>query len=196
MIGRDGEDMLCADGHTRRGYPILCGIIVDYQEQTLITGVKNNQRCTICKVPPKGRGELLKGSWAFRTHQDTQEQIQRQRSMRVDPSSDDWVHDAPCFAWNHAHFNIHEGMLADILHQLLKGLVMYTVKWIQQFISQVVPKIRTRGDRGVAKAVRNGKTQLDQRFKDVPVYTSLRRFARTDFSKVTEWTGDEQKAIV
>lgn len=195
-LGETGEEMLCADGQTRTCYPILCGIIADYQEQTLITGVKNNQHCTICKVPPRERGELLKGPWDLRTHQDTQEQIQRQRSMHVNPSSDDWVHDAPCFAWNHKHFNIHEGMLADVLHQLLKGLVMYTVKWVQQLISQIVAKRQTRKEGRVAKASRNGKTQLDQRFKDVPVYTGLRRFARTDFSKVTQWTGDEQKAVV
>ena len=195
-IGQNGEDMLCADGQTRTCYPIMCGIIADYQEQTLITGVKNNQHCTICKVPPRERGELLKGPWAFRTHLDTQAQIQRQRITHVEPSSDDWVHDAPCFAWNHAHFNIHEGMLADILHQLLKGLVMYTVTWIQQLIGQVVPKKRARARAKVAEGAHNGRTLLDQRFRDVPVYTNLRRFAQTDFSKVTQWTGDEQKAVV
>lgn len=34
--------MICADDRTRLCYNIMCGTIADYQEQVLITSVRNN----------------------------------------------------------------------------------------------------------------------------------------------------------
>ncbi|KAI8940000.1 hypothetical protein NX059_003723 [Plenodomus lindquistii] len=192
----EGEEMVCADGRMRRCFPVLCGIIADYQEQTLITGVKSNQHCTICKVPPNERGDLTGTRWPFRTHADTKLQIRRQIAQNIHPNKAEWVHDMECFAWHHEHFNVHEGMLVDTLHQLLKGLVMYTVKWIQQLVGDTIPKRRVAKDGRATLRDKGGRSQLDQRFRDVPSYTALRRFSRVDFSKITQWTGDEQKAIV
>jgi len=195
-LASDGEMMICADGKERHCFPILCGIIADYQEQTLITGVKCNVHCTICKVPPNERENLTGGPWEIRTHEDTKAQIAKQRANKVDKSSDDWVHNMDCFAWSHRFFNVHEGMLVDTLHQLLKGLVMYLVKWIQRLVGDLIPKKRKRkGTTGDTSAT-GGKSQLDDRFKNVPEYAGLRLFSRTAFSKVSQWTGDEQKAIV
>lgn len=36
-----GINMECADGRIRQCYPVICGIMADYKEQVLITGVKS-----------------------------------------------------------------------------------------------------------------------------------------------------------
>ena len=52
---KEGIEIRCADGFKRRCYPVLAGLMVDYEEQVLITGVKANIQCSICHVPPKER---------------------------------------------------------------------------------------------------------------------------------------------
>ena len=39
---KKGIELVCADGYKRRCYPILAGLMVDYEEQVLITGIKAN----------------------------------------------------------------------------------------------------------------------------------------------------------
>ena len=38
---RDGLKIKCADGRYRHCFPIITGIIADYEEQVLLTGVKS-----------------------------------------------------------------------------------------------------------------------------------------------------------
>ncbi len=47
----DGIEMICADGLKRHCYPILAGVMVDYKEQVLITGIKANVQYFICHIP-------------------------------------------------------------------------------------------------------------------------------------------------
>ena len=39
---KEGIIIWCANGFKRHCYPILVGLIVDYEEQVLITGIKAN----------------------------------------------------------------------------------------------------------------------------------------------------------
>ncbi len=41
------------DGYKKRCYPVLVGLIVDYEEQVLITGIKANMQCSICQCSIK-----------------------------------------------------------------------------------------------------------------------------------------------
>ncbi len=52
---KDGIEFVCANGYKRRCYPVLAGLMVDYEEQVLITDIKANMQCSICHVPPKER---------------------------------------------------------------------------------------------------------------------------------------------
>ncbi|OCK92885.1 uncharacterized protein K441DRAFT_568977, partial [Cenococcum geophilum 1.58] len=54
------------------------------------------------------------------------------------------VHPVLCFAWKHGLINIHNAMMADILHQLLKGIVMRLIKWIRKITSEVIPASKKR----------------------------------------------------
>ena len=106
---KEGIEIRYADGFKRRCYPVLAGLMVDYEEQVLITGVKANMQCSICHVPPKER-EYVTKSWEFRTHKSTWEQIERQRNnpaIQRDRAADEWLHPRKCFAWDHSDVNIH-----------------------------------------------------------------------------------------
>ena len=122
----DGLLMMCADGNMRKCHPIIAGMSVDYEEQVVITGIKSGMQCSMCQVPPNERENLCK-KWPKRTHERTLSQLALQ-------DTEDWikenglkhpdcVHPMRNFAWNYSFVNIHECMMLDILHQLLKGVV-------------------------------------------------------------------------
>ena len=69
-IYKEGIEIRCAGGFKRRCYPVFAGLMVDYEEQVLITGVKANMQCFICHVPPKEREHVTK-NWEFQTHEST-----------------------------------------------------------------------------------------------------------------------------
>src|SRR5271167_3495017 len=91
-LARDGFLITCADGHVRICHPIIAGIMADYEEQVLITGIKKAQHCSICIVPPNERENLTK-KWDDRTHEYTKQQIDSQRQNNVGMSDKSWVHD-------------------------------------------------------------------------------------------------------
>ena len=163
----------------------------DYEEQVLVTGVKSGKHCPICKVPPSKRQNLTH-RWPQRTHHDTQQQIQFQRRVQrsgeaaiTDQSM--WVHDFDNFAWRHHLVNIHEIMMMDLLHQLLKGTLQYLIQWISQRLEDIRPLRRRPGERSRLEDA-GGRARLDQRFRHVPPYPSLKLFG--NFSDIIQWTGD------
>ena len=136
---KEGIEIRCANGFKRRCYPVLAGLMVDYEEQVLITGVKANMQCSICHVPPKERERVTK-KWEFRTHKSTWEQIERQRNnpaVQQARAADEWLHPQESFAWDYSYFNIHAILLSDILNQLYKGVVTNLVSWITKTIVEV-----------------------------------------------------------
>ena len=56
--GFHGVMLAGGDGQVRRCFPILAGLVVDYPEQALLTGVKYG-RCMTCKVNKNDLGSLL-----------------------------------------------------------------------------------------------------------------------------------------
>lgn len=168
--------------------------MVDYEEQVLITGIKSNQHCSICLVPPDRRGDLS-GRWNLRTHQSTQSQIVSQQRQNTSAGPDAMaVHPVANFAWKHSLVNIHSAMMVDILHQLLKGIVKRLLDWTGDLVNNlgVGGGKRKRGGKLVKDS--SYAIQLDERFRQVPPFHNLKRF--TNFSKVQQWTGNEQKALV
>ena len=95
--------MICIDGFKRRYYPILAGVMVDYKEQVLITGIKRNVQCSVCHVSPQKQENLTK-TWPPRIHESTWSQFEKQENdtlKRRDRVSGDWLHPQKCFAWDH-----------------------------------------------------------------------------------------------
>ena len=57
---KEGIEIWCANGFKRYCYLVLAGLMVDYEEQVLITGIKANMQCSICYVPLKKRECVIK----------------------------------------------------------------------------------------------------------------------------------------
>src|SRR5438045_9176097 len=85
-------------------------------------------------------------------------------------------------------------MMVDILHQLLKGITMYLITWTKVLISNTLPAVCKRKQQGQTIKESSGSVQLDECFQYVTPITGLKRFCH--FSKVKQWTGVEQKAIL
>ena len=171
--------------------------MADYEEQALITGIKKGQQCPICRVHPDERENLVK-RWKFRTHRYTQKAIERQREEGTKQQDAMFVHPLRNFAWRHSFVNVHTVIMVDILHQLLKGIVMRLVEWVVALIAEQIKEDRRRHRRpkNSKRTVAGAKAsiQLDQRFRQVETFTGLKRFH--NFSNVQQWAGPEQKAMV
>lgn len=202
-----GLEMPCSDGGTRRCFPILAAMTTDYEEQVKLTGVKSNQHCTLCQVPPKQRERLdLKFDW--RTHEYTKDQMMSQREDEHVSGEMD-VHMYDNFAFKHQYVNIHKTMMLDLLHQLLKGLLMHTLGWVKQLLIDHMPSSKSRRvaavqdvlvrrQRGNRRNLTLNETHvlevIDRRFAAMPIFRGMRHFTRV--SHLSQWTGQEQKSIL
>ena len=75
-------------------------------------------------------------------------------------------------------------MMMDILHQLYKGVVEHMKSWVSRHFAH-------KNSRGRGSWHKKFTTMLDNRFKQVPPFTGLKRFNSLCFSKVHQWTGNE-----
>ena len=90
--------------------------------------------------------------------------------------SDSWVHDVHNFAWGHQLVNIHKAMMVDVLHQLMKGMVMHLISWIKLLLKDKIPAARIR--KGTSRSIHEASrlNKLDERFRVVPPFRDLRTF--------------------
>ena len=174
--------------------------MADYEEQVLITGVKSNQECPICKVPPNEREDLEK-TWEKRTHEHAQAQTgpcegasddEEMTQLLNENDGEGWVASTENFAWRHGFVNIHGTIMLDGLHQLLKGTVDHLMTWLEKLIHS-----EYKGRASTATEIKKrlgGHVLLDERFRAVPHFTDLKRFPK--YSKVKQWTAADRRAII
>jgi len=129
--------------------PIIANMIVDYEEVTLITGIKSNEQCGICQVPSYSLQDILE-QFPLRTHQQMADQMEKQREQGIRQADKNWVHQMSCFAWGHDLVNIHETIAVDMLHQLQKGVFRDLVTLVGRLVNDLVPGDKTL--RGKKKA--------------------------------------------
>jgi len=204
VLQGNGIQIECADGWTRRCFPVIAAMSIDYEEQVAVTGVKSGRHCTMCDVDPDEREDLE--TWApWRTHKATLAQQERQREARIDPVDSSWVHEVDCFAFGHPYVNIHKTLMVDILHQLLKGVMMHAFGWVKAVLedkmtSEVSKRVTVSKEKSNRDGRKKGSTKaavrdiIDKRFAIVPPYKNMRIFKH--LSTVTQWTGKEQKSIL
>ena len=136
---KEGIEIRCANGFKQYYYPVLDGLMVDYEEQVFIIGVKANMQCFICHVPLKKR-KCVTQLWEFQTHELTWEQIKCQYNnsgVQQDRAADEWLHLQKYFIWDYSYVNIHAVLLFDILPKLYKGIMTNLVSWITKTIVEV-----------------------------------------------------------
>ena len=190
----EGLLMMCTDENVQQCHPIIAGMSVDYKEQVVITGIKSGMQCSMCQVPPNERENLCK-KWPKRTNerilsqlalQDIEDWIE-ENSLR----HSDCVYSIRNFAWNHSFVNIHECMMLDILHQLLKRVVggTHMFQWLKTVIGAKFKGARVKAGATRSLQQANGTVLLDERFCAVLSYPTLKIFK--EYSKVKQWDRSE-----
>jgi hypothetical protein len=174
--GNEGLSMTCADGFTRRIFPVLAAYIADHPEQCLVAACRENF-CPKCLVPPLQHGEpiLSEAREQERTlilikHQASGASVRqfREEGLRAINS--------PFWA-NLPHCDIFASISPDILHQLHKGLFKdHLSKWCAL----------AAGD--------DGESEMDLRFQAMSDFWGLRRF-KDGISHIKQWTGKEFKEM-
>jgi hypothetical protein len=171
--------------------------MADYAEQVLITGVKDRQHCTVCKIPPIKRTVLVHPAradkttaehWPIRTHFDTRQMINLQVSQGTQSREEQYVHAVENFAWDYPHVNIHEALVPDLLHQLHKGIVKHSVDWLSGLLAREFGS--TKGDPSSAVC------RLDERYRAVPEFPGLKVFHGAPVSRIVQLTGTDQRAML
>ncbi|KAF8546324.1 hypothetical protein OG21DRAFT_1479689 [Imleria badia] len=171
--GREGVEMVCADGRIHRVFPVLAAYIRDHPEQCLVACCTEN-RCPKCLVPANQRGTNLR--FPARNQTQTTNILHMQATGQYPPEfiaqglrtvfSPFWA-DLP-------HTNIFSCISSDILHQLHQGVFKdHLKKWCATLVS---------------------KKNFDVCFCAMPLHPGLRHF-KEGISKVKQRTGADHKQL-
>ncbi|KAG1896024.1 uncharacterized protein F5891DRAFT_1130403 [Suillus fuscotomentosus] len=170
----------CPDGHFRRVIYNLAAFIADYPEQVMLSGIVQNW-CAKCTVLP----EDLDGSTAECQSQDYTDVLVETFNLDVLWDQYGIDDDIVPFTNDFPRADIHEMLLPDLLHQVIKGCFKdHLVTWMGECLKEV---------HGEARA-NDIIDDIDHRIAATPSFPGLCRFPEGRCFK--QWTGDDSKALM
>jgi type IV secretory pathway VirB3-like protein len=98
------------------------------------------------------------------------------------------------FVWKHNLINIHEIMMMNILHQLMKKMIMHLLIWIKFLLKIYLSVNRKRKNFSIRFKDLSELDKFDTRFKNVSSFIELKTFF--SFSNVKQWIDVKQKTIM
>ncbi len=90
--------------------------------------------------------------------------------------------------------NIHKTMIINMLHQLLKKIILYLMLWFSQIINESVCTSQRRKEIRLALNDASETAQLNQRFCVILSFKDMKRFVK--YSTIKQWIDADQKLIV
>ncbi|KAI0693079.1 hypothetical protein BC835DRAFT_1306895 [Cytidiella melzeri] len=169
--GRNGVEMVCADGSVHRMYPIVAAYIADHPEQCLVACTKESV-CPKCQISPDHRGETHHSP--FRDPAQTKSWIDDALHGWPRAAKNANIRSVKPFWANLPHCDIFLALTPDILHQLHKGMFKdHLVKW-------------------TTACVEGKESEIDRRYQTMTAHPDLRYF-KCGISLVSQWTGTEYK---
>ncbi|KAH9848231.1 hypothetical protein C2E23DRAFT_740030, partial [Lenzites betulinus] len=174
------EIMRCADGHFRRVIYGLGPYIADYPEQVLLACVMQGW-CAKCT---SNRKDLDESNVPRRCHGHTQALL---TALDLKVLWDEYgiAGDLVPFTTVFPRADIHEMLLLDLLHQIIKGTFKdHLVTWVGEYLEL------KHGKAGAAVVL----ADIDRRIAAVPSFPGLCRFPEGRGFK--QWTGDDSKALM
>ncbi|KAF7298595.1 hypothetical protein MIND_00806500 [Mycena indigotica] len=176
--GKEGVDIVCADGWVRWCFPLLAAYIADYPEQCLVVCCQENS-CPRCSCPPKERGSTTE--FPMRSQAETLRVLEAQaKGLRPKEFSELNLRPVNPFWADLPHCDIHSCITPDLLHQLHKGVFAdHISSWAAE---------------SMGGAEEERKKKLDARFKAMPRHPTLRHFANGT-SVIKQWTGSEYRGL-
>jgi hypothetical protein len=169
--GEQGVEMVGADGYIHRVFPILAVFIGDHPEQCLVACCTKN-RYPKCLVPHNQQGQNVQ----FPRRSQTQT-MQTLHAQATNEYPLEFIAEGlrPVFSpfWAELpHTDIFLCITSDILHQLHQGIIK---DHLQRWCSTLAET-----------------TQLDARFRAMPIFPRLRHFKK-GVSTIKQWTGGDHK---
>ena len=181
---RNNISVLCVNNKIRQCYSIIIEFIINYKKQVLITNIKMNQQCFICQVSFYECKNLNK-TWLIWTYAFTRNQQRQQRKNNMIENDFTWIHSVKNFAWSHMFINIHKTMMINVLHQLLKKIILYLMLWFSQIINENVCTSQRRKEIRLALNDASETAQLNQRFHVILSFKEMKRFVK--YSMIKQW---------
>jgi hypothetical protein len=184
--GKNGIEMVCADGWKRRIFPFLAIYVGDAPEKSLVTCTKQNY-CPKCLVDPRCRGDPFPfdpddhppsrdPSFTLRvlnTVKDT--------GIKTATFKKSGIQTVFCPFWAKLpHTNIFTAITPDVLHELHQGVIGdHLIPWL----------IRLANSGSSA-----GSDETNQRFRAMASYCGLRNF-ENGITSASQMSGNEHREI-
>ncbi|QRW03214.1 hypothetical protein RhiLY_02213 [Ceratobasidium sp. AG-Ba] len=169
VASEEGVVVICPDGRYRRTYPIVAGIMLDYEEQAQMAGIMKD-RCAKCLKTDEGDGKLGPPRTNSETLHALRSWLEGEGRGLADTLE---LRDRPVWPWwaNLPHLDFAASLMPDLLHQLHQGMTRHLLKW---------------------SAAAAGEERVDRGFMLMPRAEGMRHF-RQGVSRLKQWTGRESK---
>ena len=130
--------MVCADGNVWLCFPKLFCWLADHMENVTIHGFISNQ-CPICIVPTDKLGDYAENGYAVRLYQNYAAAYARSDVAGLNAQG---VKNMKNALWSLPNLCLPDLFRADILHNILLGILDHLMQWIQGNFHNILSEAR------------------------------------------------------